>query len=201
MLDADSQPPAIEVLPGAVFAGELVINSKSMREFSVRNIGGGTLSGNATVPAPFFVSGTAGYQLKNGERATIVVGYAPVPGTLSQPVADIGFSGGGDALVTVTGVGQVVWFDPVEFLRTDVQDPSGSQLAPLGTFSQLFSCIELGGVVKLVAGSFEKKGGLRLSRPARYEAQVGTFKFTAPTSRMQLSVPDPDVGRFVSNPH
>ena len=83
-------------------------------------------------------------------------------------MANIEFSGRGDALVTATGVGQVVWFDPAEFERTDLQSQTGTQLAPLGTFTQLYSCLEIEGVVKLVAGSFEKDGGLRHLTAGRF---------------------------------
>jgi HYDIN/CFA65/VesB-like, Ig-like domain len=97
---AGQSGPVIVVSPNALNFGLVGAGRTKQLTLTLRNAGPGTLSGTATVAAPFSLSGNA-YWLQSGQSQTIAVRYQPMAeGSDSGTVA---FTGGRGAAVTVTG--------------------------------------------------------------------------------------------------
>lgn len=93
--------PAIQVSPGSLDFGAVASGVSVTNTFTVKNIGGGTLTGTAKVAAPFqIVSGTP-YTLTANESTQVAVAYSPSGAATDQQV--ITFSGGNNATDIVTG--------------------------------------------------------------------------------------------------
>jgi hypothetical protein len=97
-------PPAIAVTPTSHDFGSIEVGATANRTFSVENTGGGTLSGSASVPAPFSVVSGAVYSLSAGASQTVTVRYSPTSAGTHNATAT--FTGGGGASRAVSGNGQ-----------------------------------------------------------------------------------------------
>jgi hypothetical protein len=96
-----STNPVLSVTPASQNFGTIATGATATQTFTVQNTGGGTLTGTASVAAPFSVLSPANYSLTNNQTQIITVEYSPtVAGTNTQNVA---FSGAGGATVSVTG--------------------------------------------------------------------------------------------------
>jgi hypothetical protein len=106
-LHAGSDPPGpvIAVSPSVLDFGLVGVKRAKARILTVRNVGGGTLKGKATVADPFsFVDGKT-YSLGSGQSQELIVQYRPTAeGTNRQSVM---FSGGSPATVLVTGSARI----------------------------------------------------------------------------------------------
>jgi hypothetical protein len=102
--------PVISVTSANQSFGTVAIGATANQTFTVENTGGGTLTGSASVAAPFNIVGVAApfiivsggsYSLGAGQSQTVTVSYSPTAvGTNSQTIT---FSGGAGASVTLTG--------------------------------------------------------------------------------------------------
>ena len=97
-------PPAISVTPTTTVAfGSVAVGSSASQNFTVQNTGGGTLTGTASVAAPFSIASGGSYSLTAGASQTVTVKFSPtVAQSYSQSVT---FTGGAGASRTVTGTG------------------------------------------------------------------------------------------------
>jgi hypothetical protein len=96
--------PAITVTPATTVAfGPIMIGSSSTQNLTVKNTGGGTLTGTASVASPFSIASGGSYSLAAGKSQTVVVKFAP---TVAQSYSqNLTFTGGSGASRTVTGTG------------------------------------------------------------------------------------------------
>jgi hypothetical protein len=69
--------PAVSVNPGSLIFASIPVSSSATQSFTVQNIGGGTLTGTASVSAPFSIVGAASYSLGSNASTTLNVRYAP----------------------------------------------------------------------------------------------------------------------------
>jgi hypothetical protein len=93
--------PAISVTPASQDFGTILVGTTADRTFTVQNVGGGTLSGSASVPTPFSIVSGSPYSLGAGVSQTVTVRYSPTSaGTHSQNVS---FTGGVGASRPVSG--------------------------------------------------------------------------------------------------
>lgn len=100
-----STNPAISVSTGSLDFGVQSVGAATNLSFTLRNAGGGILSGVASVPSPFSIVSGASYNLGSNQSQTVTVRYQPTAaGNHNQNVA---FSSGG-ASVTVNGSAYVV---------------------------------------------------------------------------------------------
>jgi hypothetical protein len=91
----------ISVSPGMLNYGSQASGTSSNQTFTVQNIGGGTLSGTASVSAPFSIVSGASYNLGSNQAQSVTVRFSPAnSGTYQQVVT---LTGGGGASVTVGG--------------------------------------------------------------------------------------------------
>lgn len=74
---------------------------------TISNAGAGTLSGSASISAPYTVTANGTYNLTSGQTQTITVTYTP---TLNQQDnGTVVFTGGGGTNITTTGIGYYVY--------------------------------------------------------------------------------------------
>ncbi len=135
-IHTEGAAPAISISPDRLDFGSVPVGATQYGYFYVTNTGGGTLSGDATVPPPFSIPWGAHYDLPPNAFTWqgIPIRYSPVvPGT---NIAFVTFTGGGGATRIATGSA----FLPV--IPLTVTAPSGS-----GTSGSIISA-------PVVAGSF-----------------------------------------------
>jgi hypothetical protein len=93
--------PVLQVTPGSVAYGTILNGTSKTNSFTVQNIGTGTLSGTATVGAPFSIVSGGSYSLGADASQTVTVVFSPtVANNYNQSVT---FTGGNGASTTVTG--------------------------------------------------------------------------------------------------
>jgi subtilisin family serine protease len=96
-------PAAIAVAPAARNFGEVQLGNSSDLTFTVSNTGSETLSGAASVGAPFSIVGGSPYNIAGGGNTIVTVRFAPTSaGNFNQTVT---FSGGGGTTASVSGTG------------------------------------------------------------------------------------------------
>lgn len=92
--------PVIQVKPDSLSFGYVPIGSTKALTLTVKNTGGGTLTGNATTNAPFTVS-NGSYSLGADQSKIVTVQYQPT--SQGSHTGTITFTGGDGATVQVTG--------------------------------------------------------------------------------------------------
>ncbi|MFQ5802402.1 MAG: choice-of-anchor D domain-containing protein [Candidatus Methylomirabilales bacterium] len=95
--------PVISVTPSSLDFGNVPVGSSADRTFTVRNTGGGTLTGSASTSAPFSIVGSASYSLTANASTTMTVRFSPT--SIATFLANVTFTGGGGATAQVRGVG------------------------------------------------------------------------------------------------
>ncbi len=93
--------PVIQVTPSSLHFGYIPMGTTKDLILTVKNIGGSTLTGNATTQAPFRIQSGGSYTLMTGQFQQVTVRYSP-----SQEGPDTGtvvFTGGGGASVQING--------------------------------------------------------------------------------------------------
>ncbi|HZR19660.1 MAG TPA: choice-of-anchor D domain-containing protein [Verrucomicrobiae bacterium] len=99
-----STNPVISVNPISVDFGIVAAGSTADQSVTVKNVGSGILSGAVSAGAPFSIVSGASYTLGATQSQTVTIRYSPtVGGTNSQ---NLSFSGGGGAILPLTGVSQ-----------------------------------------------------------------------------------------------
>lgn len=93
--------PAISLNPGSLNFGSIAVQSNATQTFTVQNIGGGTLTGTASVGAPFSIVGNASYSLGSNVSQSITVRYAPTQAGVSS--GTVSLSGNQGTTLPVTG--------------------------------------------------------------------------------------------------
>jgi hypothetical protein len=96
--------PALSVTPASLDFGSVPVGSSRELSFTVTNTGSGTLTGNASVPAPFSI--VAGSSFSLGERASTTVTVRFSPAATGLVSATVSFtSNGGNLTREVSGTG------------------------------------------------------------------------------------------------
>jgi hypothetical protein len=86
--------PLIQVSPGSIGFGTLLVGASATNSFTVKNIGTGTLSGTASVGSPFNIVSGGSYSLGAGQtQAVVVVFNPPAASNYNQSVSFSGVSG------------------------------------------------------------------------------------------------------------
>ena len=96
-----STNPVISVTPDSLDFGGQDLGSSTDLSFTVKNTGDGTLSGAATVPAPFSIVSGGTYNLGQSESQQVVVRYHPT--AAGSHSAAVTFTGGAGATRPVSG--------------------------------------------------------------------------------------------------
>jgi len=96
-----SNTPIIQVTPGSIAYGTMLVGTSKTNSFTVQNNGTGTLSGSASVASPFSIVSGSSYSLGAGQTQAVVVVFSPV--VASNYNQSVSFSGGNGTTTTVTG--------------------------------------------------------------------------------------------------
>jgi hypothetical protein len=94
--------PIIQVSPASLSFGQVLQGVTVSNTFTVQNMGGGTLSGTAAVPAPFSVVSGGTYNLGSNQSQIVVVGFSPSTNAAANSQT-VTFTGGGGATAAVSG--------------------------------------------------------------------------------------------------
>ncbi len=100
---ATSTNALISVSPSTLNFGSVLIGVESNLTFTVKNIGGGTLAGTASVAAPFSVVSGGSYTLGANQSQTVTVGFTP--SSAGGSTSSVTFTGGGGTIASVSGQG------------------------------------------------------------------------------------------------
>jgi|GEM_PF-4844731 len=117
--------PFISVTPASRDFGSIDVGTTADRTFTVQNTGGGTLSGSASVSAPYFIVSGGTYNLGEGASQIVTVRYSPTAaGTHNR---DVTFTGGGGATRPVSGRADawVPFVPPAEAVAISVVTSNG----------------------------------------------------------------------------
>lgn len=93
---------AISVSAGATDFGVIAVGASTNLTFTVRNIGGSTLSGTASVAAPFAIVSGGTYSLGSNQSQVVTVRYSPT--AAGNHSASLTFTGGGGSVIGLSGV-------------------------------------------------------------------------------------------------
>jgi hypothetical protein len=94
-------PTSIQVTPGILACGTNDLGTASTNSVTVENIGGGTLTGSASVGAPFSILSGETYSLGPYQSQTVVVTFSSgVAGNYNQ---NLTFTGGGGSAIILSG--------------------------------------------------------------------------------------------------
>ncbi|MBI4609584.1 MAG: choice-of-anchor D domain-containing protein, partial [Candidatus Rokubacteria bacterium] len=95
--------PVLSVTPSSQDFGSVALGGSADRTFTVRNTGGGTLSGSASTSAPFSIVSGGSFSLGAGQSHAVVVRFSPpAEGPFDGSVTFT--SNGGTVSPVVTGV-------------------------------------------------------------------------------------------------
>jgi hypothetical protein len=95
--------PVIVVSPASLNFGSILTNTTSSQTLVVQNTGGGTLTGTATVAAPYSIVSGGSYSLGANQSQTVTVRFSPQ--TLGPVTNTVTFTGGGGMTAHVSGIG------------------------------------------------------------------------------------------------
>ena len=95
--------PTIGVTPSSRSFGNVPVGSSEDRTFTVQNVGGDVVSGNATASAPFSVVSGDSYALLPGQSQRVTVRFNPT--STGSAAGSVTFSGAGGMSRPVTGTG------------------------------------------------------------------------------------------------
>jgi hypothetical protein len=95
--------PMISVTPSSRDFGNVSVGGAGERTFVIQNVGGGTLTGTASVSAPYSILSGGSYSLTPGQSQALSVRFSPT--STGPSMGSIAFTGGGGAGRTVKGTG------------------------------------------------------------------------------------------------
>ena len=103
LLTVNVATPAISITPSSLDFGGVNVGGSSNRSITVKNVGGGVLTGNATTNAPFAIVSGGSYSLAAGQSQTVTVRFSPTStGTFE---GNVSFSGGAGTSAMLRGIG------------------------------------------------------------------------------------------------
>lgn len=101
--DAGQTNAILSITPSSLDFGSVSIGSSSNLTFTAQNTGGGILAGVASVAAPFSIVAGSPYSLGAGRSQAVTVRYSPT--AVSTDTQNVAFTGGGGAIIPVSGTG------------------------------------------------------------------------------------------------
>ena len=87
--------------PGSLNFGYVPVGSTKDLTLTVKNAGGGTLTGNATTAAPFSIVSGVNYSLGADQSQVVIIRYQPT--SQGPHTGTVVFTGGDGAAVLVSG--------------------------------------------------------------------------------------------------
>ena len=146
LLTVNVATPVISISPNSLNFGGVNVGGSADRTITVRNVGGGVLTGNATTNAPFAIVSGGSYSLSAGQSQTVTVRFSPM--YADTFLGNVNLTGGGGASLAVSGAGVIPANLTLSF-NGKLRDRVGRGdrlLSPDGSFDATFT-------VNLLAGS------------------------------------------------
>ncbi|HXV59962.1 MAG TPA: Calx-beta domain-containing protein, partial [Vicinamibacteria bacterium] len=171
--------PILEVVPASLSFGTVATNSSAEQVVTVRNIGAGTLVGQASVTgAGFSLVGSSSYSLGAGESAPLTVRFAPL--VEGAAIGTLSLTGAGGATVPLDGTGEQPSTTPV--LEVDPSSLSFGSVG-LGASADLPITVRNAGAGVLTGNASVTGSGFLLVGVSSYslgpgEATSVTVRFT-----------------------
>jgi len=169
--------PMISLTPSSYNFGTVAIGTTVETNFTVQNIGGGTLSGSATTSSPFAIVSGGSYSLGAGGSQTVTVRFSPSSaGSFNKNVT---FTGGGGAIVPLSGVGLLV--PQLKFSATNYKVSESSAVAKI-------TVKRSGGTASSVTVDYATSDGTAVAG-ADYTMTAGTLTFAAGQTSATFNIP------------
>jgi hypothetical protein len=96
--------PSVVVSPSGISFPDTPVGQNATNTFTIRNDGGGTLTGNVTAPAPFGIVSGGSFSLGAGQSHTVTVRFSPTSADFFSDFATVN-TNAGSAQVTLSGEG------------------------------------------------------------------------------------------------
>jgi thermitase len=106
LLTINVAAPVISISPSSLDFGAVNVGGSSNRSITVRNAGGGVLTGNATANAPFTIVSGGSYSLTAGQSQTVTIRFSPT--SAGNFEGNVTFSGGAGTSAMLRGIGTAV---------------------------------------------------------------------------------------------
>ncbi|CAA6692454.1 MULTISPECIES: DUF2961 domain-containing protein [unclassified Lentimonas] len=123
--DETAVDPILDVSPTQLDFDYVTVGSSANLTLSVQNRGGDTLTGTASVSAPFVIVSGGSYSLALEESQDIVVSYSPT--AVETDSGTLTLTGGDGATIPVSGRGYVSAVVAIADLRADYQSATAEQ--------------------------------------------------------------------------
>jgi hypothetical protein len=131
--------PVLELSATKLLFGSVLVGETNSLTVTVKNTGGGSLDGTASIAAPFTIASGATYSLSNNQEQVVSVLF--VPQTVGEVTNTLSFTGGDGASIDVSGTGG----SALGTLVADIAgDYAGSADVPAG-WEYLYSDLASGG--------------------------------------------------------
>jgi hypothetical protein len=162
-------PPAIQVTPVSLNFDDVPVGSTKDLILTVKNTGGGTLTGSATTAAPFSIVSGGSYSLGADQSQIVTIRYLPTsPGTHTGTVV---FTGGAGANVPATGYtgcsGDVVALQNMTFTSGNTYNCIATTSITAGTGVT----VQSGAAVNFKAPIINLETGFRVESGAAFSAK------------------------------
>jgi len=169
--------PMISVAPSSYNFGNVAVGVTAQTDFIVQNIGGGTLSGSASTLSPFGIVSGGSYSLGPGQSQTVTVRFSP--SSAASFTKNLTFTGGGGALVSLSGVGFLA--PQLKFSATNYKVSESSTVAKI-------TVKRSGGTASAATVDYATSDGSATAGDD-YTATAGTLVFAAKQSSATFTVP------------
>jgi hypothetical protein len=173
--------PVIYISQSSLNVGSALPNTSVTNSITVQNIGGGTLTGQASVPAPFAIVGGRTYSLTNGQSQNVFVSFNPGASTNTFN-STITFTGGGGGSASVSG--QVVAVLPgMTFAST-----SGTIASPMAVSSGGYIYLTTGDGTEGVANGGSATYFFNLTSAGQYTVSASVLAPNAGTKSFWVNI-------------
>ncbi|MBM4314565.1 MAG: hypothetical protein FJ122_11705 [Deltaproteobacteria bacterium] len=161
--------PIMQLTPSSLNFGYIPVGSTKDLYLTVKNIGSGTLVGNATAAAPFNIVSGGNYSLGYNQSQVVTVRYQPTsPGTNTGTLV---FTGGGGANIPVTGEngcsGDVVVLQNMTFTSGNTYNCTATTSITAG----MGLTVQNGAIVNFRAPIINLQPGFRVENGAVFSAK------------------------------
>ncbi|MBI4529856.1 MAG: SBBP repeat-containing protein, partial [Deltaproteobacteria bacterium] len=189
--------PIISATPSSHDFGSVAVGTTADGEFTVQNIGVGTLSGTATGSAPFSIVSGSSYSLGPGESQIVKVRFSPASAAAFNK--SIVFTGSGGATISVSGVGFVASVLKFSKATYSVGESRASAKITVkrtgGTTGTVEVSYETGDGTATAGEDYTPQAGILIFGP-----RVTSRTFTIPILNDSLDEPGETVNLILKNP-
>lgn len=169
--------PVISVTPSSLDFGNTIVGNTKTDVFTVKNVGGGTLKGNVSAPAPFSIVSGSSYNLTSGQSRDVTVGFSPSSNT--QFAANVSFTGGGGTSKLVKGKGVL---SDTTAPQVILGKPNGGENWPAGSVQTITWNAVDDIAITSISLSYSIDGGVNWTTITNGLANTGSYSWSVPNT-------------------